>query len=128
MDNKLLCTFSLKENLENTINHIKNKYSVIYKKIFILYCENIGEYLCTYNVDFGNLNGLIQNTILVHRKKHYNTLYTINALNTLIRQLNQGILDKSFEINWDGYRNCILLTRENKFFQLNTQLYNIVEL
>jgi hypothetical protein len=46
--------------------------------------------MLTYNVDLGNTKGefAIGNTILVHRKKQTNTLYTINALNELIKSLN----------------------------------------
>ena len=38
--------------------------------------------MCYYNVDQGNVHTIPDNTILVHRKKESNTLYTINALMT----------------------------------------------
>ena len=68
-----------------------------------------------------------ENTILVHRKKQTNTLYTINALNELIKNLNNGYLDKRFMVNWDDYRNSVLLTKEHKLQILKTKLYDIVE-
>jgi len=67
-------------------------------------------------------------TMRVHRKKQTNTLYTINALNTLIKELNGGTLDTSYRINWTDYRNCILLTKGPELKRVNTKLYKIVEL
>jgi hypothetical protein len=99
----------------------------MYNKIFVLQSNN-GEYVCTYNVDNGNINDLPGNTILVHRKKESNTLYTINALNELIKQLNNGIVDTSFKVEWNHYRNTILLTQQNELKQLKTKISKIVQL
>jgi len=57
-----------------------------------------------------------------------NTLYTINALNTLIKSLNGGIVDPKFRVDWQHYRNCILLTQGNEIKQLNTKVHKIIEL
>jgi len=128
MSNKLFCTFSTKEELDSVLNNIRGNYRIIYDKIFVLYAEGQDEYLCTYNVDFGNVSTFLENTILVHRKKQTNTLYTINALNTLIRQLNGGVLDTSYRINWIDYRNSILLTKGSEFRRVETQLHDIVNI
>lgn len=128
MSNKLFCTFSTEQGLDSLISEIQSRYKIIYNKIFILYSSNQDEYICTYNVDFGNVSGFIPNTILVHRKKESNTLYTINALNLLIKELNGGVLDTSYKINWPDYRNCILLTKGNELKKVNTKLHKIVEL
>tara|TARA_R100000951_G_scaffold34438_1_gene29313 strand:+ start:1874 stop:2329 length:456 start_codon:yes stop_codon:yes gene_type:complete len=128
MSNKLFCTFSTQENLENVLTSIQERYKIIYNKIFVLYSKSQDEYICTYNVDFGNVSAFLDNTILVHRKKETNTLYTINALNTLIKQLNGGQLDSSYRINWADYRNCVLLTKGPELKRINTKLFNIIEL
>ena len=94
----------------------------------MLYSKSQDEYICTYNVDFGNVGTFLDNTILVHRKKESNTLYTINALNTLIKELNGGVLDTTYRINWPDYRNCILLTKGPELKRVNTKLYKIIEL
>jgi hypothetical protein len=73
-------------------------------------------------------NGLLGNTILLHRKKESNTLYTINALNDLIKSLNDGVLDTSYTINWTDYRNCILLTHAGDLKRLDTKIYKIITL
>jgi hypothetical protein len=126
--NKLFCTFSELDEVDSLIEDIKYKYTVLYNKIFVLQVKSNNEYVCTYNIDYDNLNDIPENTILVHRKKETNTLYTINALNELIKKLNGGVVDVSYRINWQHYRNCILLTQHNELKQLNTKIYKIVEL
>ena len=128
MSNKLFCTFSTEEGLEDVLTSIQEKYRIIYNKIFVLYSKSQNEYICTYNVDFGNVSTFLDNTILVHRKKETNTLYTINALNTLIKEINGGVLDTSYRVNWSDYRNCILLTKGPELKRVNTKLYRIIEL
>lgn len=128
MTNKLFCTFSNEENLENTLTTIQNKYKVLFNKIFVLYIESTNEYVCTYNIDSINMNDILGNTILLHRKKESNTLYTINSLNSLIKSLNEGILDTSFMINWNDYKNCILLTQNGDLRKLDTKIFKIINL
>jgi|TARA_Y100000361_G_scaffold72066_1_gene63840 hypothetical protein len=128
MSNKLFCTFSTEDTLDDVLTSIKQKYRIVYNKIFVLYSKSQDEYICTYNVDFGNVSTFLENTILVHRKKETNTLYTINALNTLIKELNGGVLDTSYRINWSDFKNCILLTKGPELKRVNTKLYKIIEL
>jgi len=96
--------------------------------MFVLYVKSTDEYVVTYNVEQGNVSDIPENTILVHRKKDTNTLYTINALNELIKKLNGGVVDPKYMVSWQHYRNCILLTNHNELKQLNTKIYKIVEL
>ena len=96
--------------------------------MFALQVKSNDENVITYNVEQGNVNDIPENTILVHRKKESNTLYTINALNELIKKLNGGVVDTKFPISWQHYRNCILLTQHNEIKQLNTKIHKIIEL
>ena len=128
MSNKLFCSFATEDTLDEVLEAIQSKYKIIYNKIFVLYSKSQDEYICTYNVDFGNIGTFLDNTILVHRKKESNTLYTINALNTLIQELNGGVLDTNYRINWTDYRNCILLTKGSELRRVNTKLFKIIEL
>jgi|TARA_B100001245_G_C22692741_1_gene337959 hypothetical protein len=131
MNTQLLCTFTDIHNLNITIDLIIECNDIFYNKVYVL--SNIDDpkqLMCTYNIpksdDF--LDG-VKNTISLHRKKHSNTLYTINALNTLIRKLNNGVLDKTFSIEWDDYKNCILLfDSENSIQRINTKLYKIIDI
>ena len=125
--NKLFCTFTSKEDLESTIDNIKEQYSILFNKIFVLYIESTNEYVCTYNVDSFNIsNTILPQTILLHRKKESNTLYTINALNDLIKELNDGVADSKYRVNWQDYRNCILLTTSGELKRLDTKIHEIL--
>jgi hypothetical protein len=131
MNTQLLCTFTDIHNLDFTIDLIIECNDIFYNKIYILSnTDDPTQLMCTYNIpktdDF--LDG-VRNTISLHRKKHSNTLYTINALNTLIRKLNNGVLDKTFSIDWDDYKNCILLfDSEDSIQRINTKLYKIIDI
>jgi hypothetical protein len=128
MTNKLFCTFTPIDELDFLLENIKSRYSIMYNKIFVLHIENNNEYACTYNVDNGNVKDIINNTILVHRKKEYNVLYTINSINELIKSLNNGVIDRQFPIDWKNYKNSILLTQNGGLKQLNTKIYKIIEI
>jgi len=128
LNNKLFCTFTTLDELDDLIDSIKSQYNVLYNKIFVLQVRDNDEYVCTYNIDQVNLENIPQNTILVHRKKESNTLYTINALNELIKKLNDGVVDTKFPISWQHYRNTILLTRHDELKQLRTKIHKIIEL
>lgn len=128
LNNKLFCTFVAEDTLDEMVQSISDAYNIMYNKMFVLFVKSTNEYVITYNVDQGNVDNIPVNTILVHRKKETNTLYTINALNTLIKSLNGGVVDPSFRINWQHYQNCILLTNTNELRQLNTKVYKIIEL
>jgi hypothetical protein len=128
--NKLFATFSKKEDIETTLETIKGRYTILFNKIFILESKDSDELICTYNIDPGNLSSttVLPNTILLHRKKESNTLYTINALNTLIKILNDGVVDPKFMVNWNDYKNTILLTNGPDLRKLETSIYKIVNL
>ena len=128
--NKLFATFSKKEDIDETIEVIASRYSILFNKIFILESKDSDEFVCTYNIDPCNLNttSVLPNTILLHRKKESNTLYTINALNTLIKALNNGYADPNYKVNWNDYRNTILLTNGPDLRKLETTIYKIINL
>ena len=130
MNNRLYCTFVPKENIESTVDKIKTSYSILFNKIFVLESLDGEKIMLTYNVDMGNSSSefLVKNTILVHRKKQTNTLYTINALNELIKSLNNGYLDKSYAVNWNDYRNCILLIQTDGYKRIDTKVREIINI
>ena len=128
LNNKLFCTFVSEDVLDDMITSISKAYSIMYNKMFVLFVKSTGEYVITYNVEQANVSNIPLNTILVHRKKETNTLYTINALNDLIKKLNGGVVNTSYKVNWQHYQNCILLTQSGDLKQLNTKVYKIIEL
>tara|TARA_R100000008_G_scaffold15372_1_gene7494 strand:+ start:9 stop:410 length:402 start_codon:yes stop_codon:yes gene_type:complete len=126
MDTQLLCTFSNQKVLRKTIDTIVDTYDIIYNKIFILKDVNDNfELMCTYNINKLADYSQLPNTISLHRKKNTNTLYTINALNHLIQVLNNGVLDTTYQLEWDNYRNCILLTNDEGLRRIDTEIHDI---
>lgn len=130
LGNKLFCTFTKKEDIEETLGIIRGRYTILFNKIFILESKDSDELMCTYNIDPGNLSmtTVLPNTILVHRKKESNSLYTINALNTLIKSLNNGYADPNYRVNWNDYKNTILLTTGPDLRKLETSIFKIINL
>ena len=130
MNNRLYCTFISSENSDDVIEKLKRSYVILFNKIFILESLDGEKTMLTNNVDMGNSGNefAVDNTILVHRKKQTNTLYTINALNELIKSLNNGVLDKRFPIEWNNYQNCILLIQTEGFNKIDTKIKEIINL
>ena len=129
MKTQLLCTFIKRNKFYETIDIIITCNDIVFDKIYAFQNENdYHQLICTYNVLYDE--DYIENvpdTISLHRKKNTNTLYTINALNDLIRELNGGKLDKTFPIEWENYKNSLLLTNENGFTKIPTRIYTIID-
>ena len=130
MNNRLYCTFTTVDAYEEVANTIQTSYVILFDKLFVLESLDGEKIMITYNVDMNNslADSMIDNTILVHRKKQTNTLYTINALNELIKSLNNGVIDKSFAVNWNDYRNCILLIQTEGFNRIDTKIKEIINI
>ena len=131
MKTQLLCTFTTKKDIESTVSKIVSEYTIVFNKIYVLQNEdNINELICTYNVDVGskvNYNA-VSGTISLHRKKHSNTLYTINALNECIKNLNNGVLDSKFVVPWENFKNMLMVTNSDGLNKINTRIYKIIKI
>jgi hypothetical protein len=111
---QLLCTFFDYKYKDKVFNEIINTYVLVSDKVFLVKTDD-NRYFFSYNVTRESaLNNKIRRTLMVHRKKETNTLFTINSLNELQREINNGILDKTSNINWENYTNKILLITENE--------------
>lgn len=128
---QLLCTFSTIETLDRIVRQINSNYDVAFDTIYVLEnVENPTALCCTYNIFLSSSIGpnIPEATISLHRKKATNTLYTINALNLIVAELNNGRMDKSFQIPWQNYRNTILVTAFGKVKRIDTNLSHIIKL
>lgn len=130
MKTQLLLTFTTIDELQHTLQDIRSLYKIVYNFIYILQNADVEEDLfITYNIDTKyRPSELLNNTILVHRKKQSNTLYTINALNKVIRHENNGILDKTHEVQWNLYSNSLILTSNEGIKIIPTEIYEIIDL
>ena len=127
MNNKLYCTFIQGDDVDLVVDRILEEHDILFNKIFVLASLDDDKVMLTYNIDGPVYDLQLENTILVHRKKQTNTLYTINALNEVIKYLNEGILDTTYQVDWSKFRNCLLLTRPGGFKKVRTRLKNIIE-
>lgn len=131
MNTQLLCTFCTEDTLEETIEKIVACYTIAFNSIYIL--ENVddpGALCCTYNVDSSAeiKEPIPASTISLHRKKQTNTLYTINALNMLVAEQNNGQIDKAFQVDWSQLTNTILVTQYGYLKKINTKIREIIKL
>jgi len=111
---QLLCTFAHQSDLNIVTDYIQQSYTIPEQRIFVFSnTEQSDQLYCTYNADNTTRRG--QNTISIHRKKETNTLYTVNALNAIIRRVNNGVLDKSYQVDWTHYRNSFILTDDDDY-------------
>ena len=126
---QLLCTFSNSVQYTDILKEIPQQYKLIDNKIFIFANENnLRELYLTFNVEKNDLNNRFKGTISIHRKKQTNTLYTLNAMNKLIADDNNGVYDKNFQLSWELYKNSIILTNDIGVKIVPLKLFSIHEI
>ena len=126
MRTQLLCTFTNEGEFENIVDRILNEFELFSRKIFVLKLDPSKELVISYNI-IPNSAKFLPSTIMVHRKKESNTMYTINALNRLIADENGGVLDKSYQVDWQKYRNSVILTDGDGYKIMKTSLFRIID-
>lgn len=126
MRTQLLCTFTNEGEFENIVDAILKTFDLFSRKIFVLKLQPSNELVVSYNI-IPNSSSFLPSTIMVHRKKESNTMYTINALNRLITTENGGVLDKSFQVDWQKYRNSVILTDGDGYKIMKTSLFRIID-
>ena len=129
MKTQLLCTFTTKAELQTVLQNIRETYVIVYNYIYILQNKaDLDELYITYNINTEyRPTQPLRDTILIHRKKESNSLYTINALNQLVKEENDGVLDKSFIIDWQKFRNSIILTNTEGTKRIQTRIFEVIE-
>lgn len=111
-DTVLLCTFSSKSRYLSDIDDIRNRYEIWCGKIYVLDCEEGDTVFITYNaIKQASPITETATTIRIHRKKEYNVLYSINALNAT-----------STPIDWSKYRNSIVVKHNDEVIVRRTNL------
>ena len=131
MRTQLLATFTTKDKLDETSTKIETAYDIVFNKIYVLQNEhNVSELICTYNVNVadGVDYNKVKGTISLHRKKHSNTLYTINALNEVVAELNNGVIDSKFIVPWENFQNTLLITNTDGLNKISTRIFKIIKI
>ena len=128
MKTQLLCTFAHKKDLDLITDYITKSYTITERKMFVFSdADNRNDLYVTFNIEAVGYTKT-PNTISIHRKKETNTLYTVNALNTIICAANNGVLDKMFQVDWTLYRNSLLLTNDEGLRRIQLQLMRRINL
>ena len=125
MRTQLLCTFTNESEFEGVVSTVMSTFDLFSRKIFVLKLQPSNELVVSYNIIPSRVS-FLPSTIMVHRKKESNTMYTINALNRLIVDEN-GQLDKSYQIDWNKYRNSVILTDGDGYKVMKTSLFRIID-
>jgi hypothetical protein len=127
-DNRqLLCTFTNDKDFKTTAKDIGSFYEVYSNRIFAFSNEkNPKEIYLTYNVlNMERSAPKFPNTILIHRKKQTNTLYTLNAMNRLIEE-ETGSRDKSYMVDWKLYENPLIITGEISIRIIPLKIFHVL--
>jgi len=125
---QLLCTFAHKKDLDLITDYITKSYTITERRMFVFSdADNRNDLYVTFNIEAVGYTKT-PNTISIHRKKETNTLYTVNALNTIICAANNGVLDKMFQVDWTLYRNSLLLTNDEGLRRIQLQLMRRINL
>ena len=106
---KLLCTFCFENRIDPVLDNILDSFDSVNKIFIFKNKDNQKEYYITFNIDL-NRDKVFKNFITVHRRKETNTLFSVNALNTIIKHLNNGVLDTSYQLDWTMYEDMLLLS------------------
>ena len=137
MSNLLLATFVKSGNVRHVVDLIKNNFEVVSGKIFVLQDESDrNKKILTYNIINDELvfSEIISNTISLHRKQETNTLYTLNALNEVVKLENDGYEGAEYPVNWENWKNCLVVTQKNEetgdfeLKRIDTRLNNIINI
>lgn len=102
LDNRqLLCTFTNNKDFQKKSEEIRKFYEIYSNRIFAFSnVKNAKEIYLTYNVlNMKKDASKFSNTILIHRKKQFNVLYTLNSMNRLIEEEN-GEQDHNYIVDW----------------------------
>lgn len=118
----LIGTFVNKHKILSFIEKVKNMTKMNTEKIYVFIIEgNTNEYLVTFKSynNKGLINKLYNSTVL-HVKN--GCLFSINALNELIKEENGGSIEnhKEYLIDWSKFKNKLMIMTSGKL-----RLYNI---
>lgn len=112
----ILGNFVKKNKILSYLEHIHNEFNIVYKNLFIYSIENNEEeYFVTFKIESVKRNAFnnIKGGTIFHFKQ--GCIFSINALNKLIDDINPTTDKKSFQINWEEYKNHLIIVIDNNY-------------
>ena len=129
MKSILLLSFVDSDKLYEALDKISKTLNIDKHQIFVFKILDNGNYALTYNLSAEKVNvqfnSIWPNTISVHRKKQTNTLYSLNAMNEIIKRENNGQFKRDYNLNWENFRNSMMIIKNGKVKILELKLIKI---
>lgn len=126
---KLYITFAKEDTEKEILDKILRSYDICYKKIYVFSSDSLpNQVIFSYNIEEGNVGLQLDSTISLHRNPDTNTMYTIDALNSVIRMQNNGVLDVKFRVNWKEFEKKLLITEKGQLKIVPLHLKQIINL
>lgn len=127
-DTQLLCTFATYQTYLQEVRALVQYYDIPENAVYVLQSTlDFNDIFLTFNAKRGKIE-FYPRTMAVHRKKEYNVIYSINALNELIRSETGGMSGREYQVDWEQYRNSFISTSGGKFRVIPTKLLTISRL
>ena len=129
MKSTLLLTFIGIDDLYDALSKISETIGIPKYSIFVFKSVDIDGYILTYNLSAEKANiqfdSIWPNTISIHRKKQTNTLYSLNAMNQLIKNKNGGSFVRNYNVNWEEVKNSLMIIKNHKLSIFGLQIVKV---
>lgn len=111
MTNKpiLIGTFVRKDRILSFFEYLKKRFGILLYNVYVYEVDtNKQEYIATFRAkDKTKYLEEIRKSVVLHTKN--GSLFSINAINKLIESNAEGVNQETKEIDWDLYKNKLLL-------------------
>lgn len=101
-------------DVDLAVDYIRGKVDVIGSIYLFENKKSKSNVYLTYNTNRDDKKVELQNTISIHRRSDLNVLYTINALNELIKTINNNVFDYEYNVDWEMYKDTFIMYRNSK--------------
>jgi hypothetical protein len=125
MKNKILLgSFCAPENIDIMTNIIHKNYKPLGDKIYMFSIDKEDDVLLTYSIQNSEWTKFSK-TIRLNRNSETNTLYSINAINEILKELDYS---KGGKINFLDYKNSLVIISRGNLMIKKISLIEIITL
>lgn len=123
MNFKIVCTFINPRDINLILDLIPYHYDIVDNRVFVFEVDDNNQLLLTYKLS--KPFKMVSNSILVHRNSESNTLFTLNAMNHIIKLCNNGKFVHSYKIDWELYRNSLITYEGQELIKRGINLIDV---
>jgi len=125
----LFGVFIKKFELNDALQFIRENFEVPSNFVFLYKVRH--NMLLSFTARRGELNENIKNStykiITLQRNREFNTFFTINAINHLVKE-RVGKIDPSYKLDFSEYQDILLYTHEDNLFRSKLEFQNRLKL